>query len=81
MPDLPDPRALATDLLALGVAARVEAHDRLALLAVAAVDADRLADDALRRHVVALVAARGFTHVALDLAGDGDGERGAPGGR
>ena len=49
-----------------GIAARVEARERLAVLIPHDADAS-LTNDAPRRVALALAAERGFTHVALEL--------------
>lgn len=63
--------ALAQVLAEAGLPCRVEASGRLAVLTTH--DPAPLADPATRRRVAALAAARGFTHVALEL--DPDTER------
>jgi hypothetical protein len=68
-------------LAALGVACRVEPRDRLAVLVpahAAAIDA-ALAPDA-RATIVGLTRAHGFTHIALELPGDSDGDASRAGG-
>jgi len=57
---------LVEALRAIGLDCRVDARDRMALIAVHQGSA-ALVDDALRGQVVALARAHGFTHVALDL--------------
>lgn len=58
--------SLAADVCELGLDCAVEARDRLAVLVPrGAVPA--LTDAAFRRRVAALAAARGFTHIALEL--------------
>jgi hypothetical protein len=58
----------AADLVDAGLACRVEARERLAVVYPAAgCDLD-VADDTIRRHVVGLGRKRGFTHVAIALA-------------
>ncbi len=58
---------LAADLAGAGMACRVEARDRLAIVHPEPGMALDMADDAVRRHVVALGRKRGFTHVAIAL--------------
>lgn len=63
--------ALAESLAALGVSCEVAARERLAVLRPHAGTGGRLADDAVRRDVVAAAKRHGFTHVALELPDDG----------
>ena len=56
---------LARELAAHGVACRVEARGRLAVIRAA--DHAPLADPATRRRVATLANAHGFSHVALEL--------------
>lgn len=65
-----DATGLAADLAARGVACRIEARDRLALL-VPTGELPDLASPALRREWQALATARGFTHLALALDEEG----------
>ena len=57
---------LVEALRAIGLDCRVDARDRMALIAVRQ-GSDTLVDDARRAEVVALARAHGFTHVALDV--------------
>jgi hypothetical protein len=57
---------LERDLARAGIAARVEVRDRLALLIPRDADAS-LTSEGQRRVALALAAAAGFTHVALEL--------------
>jgi len=61
---------MSADALAreLGAGARVERRDRLAVLRVR--DAAPFADAALRARLLALAAADGITHLALELDDD-----------
>jgi len=60
-------------LASLGIEARVEARDALAVITVPNADAAaRLRDASLRRAVVALAATRGFTTVALEIGNAAD---------
>jgi hypothetical protein len=58
----------ASDLADAGLACRVEARERLAVVHPEPGQHLEVADDALRRHVVGLGRRRGFTHVAIALA-------------
>jgi hypothetical protein len=62
---------LAADLAGAGLACRVEARDRLAVVHPEAGAALDVADDAVRLQVVALGRKRGFTHVAIGLSEGG----------
>jgi hypothetical protein len=62
---------LAADLAAAGMACRVEARDRLAVVHPAAGTPLDVADDAVRLQIVALGRKRGFTHVAVALSEGG----------
>lgn len=53
---------------ALGGGAAIERRERLALLRVP--DAAPFADEGFRARLIALAAAEGFTHVALELEDD-----------
>ena len=64
-----DAGALEADLAALGIPCTVEARERLALV-VPRTGEPGLADPELRREAVRLAEARGFSHVALELAED-----------
>lgn len=57
---------VARDLVAAGLDVRVETRDRLVVLIPRNAGAD-LTSATCRRAVIALAAARGFTHVALEL--------------
>lgn len=71
---------LAAALAALGVHARVDARDTLAVLTVPNGDeAARLRDPALRRSVLALAATHGFKTVALELEIAADARAPLPG--
>ncbi|MDQ6828544.1 MAG: hypothetical protein M3081_06720 [Gemmatimonadota bacterium] len=59
--------SLEQALVALGIAAKVEATGGLALLRVR--DVRPLADDATRALVIAAGADHGYTHVAVELDG------------
>ncbi len=64
--------ALGAALADWGIAAAVESRDRLAvIIPLAAADIERLASE--RARVVALAAAHGFSHVALDVTSAGGG--------
>jgi hypothetical protein len=68
-----DPAALlAGDLAGAGLACRVEARERLAVVHPDAGTPFDVSDEAVRRRVVALGREHGFTHVALALS-DGAG--------
>lgn len=58
----------AADLAGAGLACRVEARERLAVVYPDAGQDLEVADDEVRRHVVGLGRQRGFTHVAIALA-------------
>jgi hypothetical protein len=58
---------LAADLAGAGVACRVEARDRLAVVYPEPGASLDVADDAVRLQVLALGRRRGFTHVAIAL--------------
>ena len=58
---------LAAQLAGIVGSVQVEARDGLAVLRVPAPDAARLAEPALRREVLALAKAEGFSHVAVEL--------------
>jgi hypothetical protein len=62
--------ALEADLRSLGVSCTVEARESLALL-VPNGDPGRLAASDVRREVVRLAEARGFTHIAIELPDGG----------
>lgn len=67
-----DMAALFTsDLADAGLACRVEARERLAVVHPDPGHDLEVADDAVRRHVVRLGRKRGFTHVAVALAEGG----------
>ena len=59
---------LAARLAQLVSGVEVEARDRLAVLRVPPGEVARLAEPALRRDVLALAKAEGFSHVAVELA-------------
>ena len=59
---------LAARLGLLVAGAEVEARDGLAVIRVPPSEAGRLAEPALRRDVLALAKAEGFSHVAVELA-------------
>jgi hypothetical protein len=61
----------ASDLADAGLACRVEARERLAVLHPEPGQQVEVGDDAVRRHVVGLGRTRGFTHVAIVLAETG----------
>lgn len=64
---------LTAALASLGIEARVEARDALAVITVPnAGAAARLRDASLRRAVIALAATHGFTTVALELGNAAD---------
>ncbi len=67
-PSVPDPSALAAELAALGLDARIEADGRLAVLHAAEESVARLADGALRADVTTAARRSGFTHCAVALA-------------
>lgn len=72
----PDARALGEALAGEGMACRVEARERLAVLVPERGDADAwrsLADAARRRALHQLATRHGFTHVALELDPDDAG--------
>jgi hypothetical protein len=58
----------ASDLAEAGLACRVEARERLAIVHPEPGHHLDVADDTARRHVVGLGRKRGFTHVAIALA-------------
>ncbi len=58
----------ASDLADAGLACRIEARERLAVVHPEPGHHLEVADDAVRRHVVGLGRTRGFTHVAIALA-------------
>ena len=58
--------ALERALVEAGIAARVEARERLAILIPQAENPD-LTSEQQRHAIVALAVERGFTHVALEL--------------
>jgi hypothetical protein len=66
----PDATALAAALRGAGIACEVEARATLALIVASTAHATRLAEDELRRHVLALAREHGFTHVAVELGVD-----------
>lgn len=70
-PDDPSESGLTQALAALGLPARVEIRARLAVIHPVDADQHRLGDLALRRRIVAVGRAMGFTHVALAV---GEGE-------
>lgn len=60
--------ALEQALVAAGLAVRVEARDRLAILTPCAGEGEPdLTSEPLRRVAIALASEGGFTHVALEL--------------
>ncbi len=59
---------LVAALVGMGVPAGVEPRGTLAVLRVSAELMARLAEPEVRRSVVALAKAQGFTHVAVELA-------------
>ncbi len=61
----------AGDLADAGLACRVEARERLAVVYPDPGHDVEVADDEVRRHVVGLGRQRGFTHVAIALAEGG----------
>ena len=64
---------LEDSLRARGLACRVEARDRLALL-VPEGPVAALVDPTLRREIVGLVRDHGFTHLALELVDEPGGD-------
>jgi hypothetical protein len=62
---------LAADLAGAGMACRVEARDRLAVVHPESGGGLDMAEDAVRVRVVALGRKRGFTHVAIALSEGG----------
>jgi hypothetical protein len=76
-PAVGDGAALARALEALGFPCDVESRAALALLAVRAEDAARLAASPHRAAVVALAKEHGFTHVAVELGAEPAGTRAA----
>ena len=71
-------RGLEEALLAIGIAARVEARDALAVL-VPTGDVGPLVDASARRRAAALAREHGFSHLALELLGAPEGrDDGAP---
>ena len=66
----PDSASLERTLRTLGVACRVDARERLAILLVDGAAANTLAEESFRRRIVALLPQHGFTHVALELEDD-----------
>ncbi|HVE79323.1 MAG TPA: hypothetical protein VNA89_10700 [Gemmatimonadaceae bacterium] len=65
-------RALAAALRALGVECDVEGRDRLAVIR-AHDGAEALANPEVRERALALLAAHGYTHLALELTDSADG--------
>jgi hypothetical protein len=61
----------ASDLADAGLACRVEARERLAVVHPDPGHDLEVGDDVVRRHVVGLGRKRGFTHVAIALAEGG----------
>jgi hypothetical protein len=72
-----DTVALASALDGIGVPCRVESRARLAILSTSTAIAQQLAALELRREVVALAKAHGFTHIAVELSESPSGS-GAP---
>ena len=72
-----DAIGFAIALERVGMPCTVESRARLALLAAPVGLAGRLAQHQMRRDVIALAKAHGFTHVALELA-DSPSLAGAP---
>jgi sugar phosphate isomerase/epimerase len=66
----PDATALAAALRDAGITCTVESRAALALIVASTADGQRLADDDLRRRVLALAREHGFTHVAVELGLD-----------
>ena len=64
---------LQSALVAAGIVATIEERDRLAII-VAATGEHSRSIAARRPWVVATAAAHGFSHVALEIARDGEGE-------
>ena len=73
----PDAAGLERALRAAGVPCVVDAFDRLAVV-VPGPGGTALADAELRRRALALVAAHGFTHLALELTEDSTATARAP---
>ena len=58
---------LAAQLAGIVGSVQVEARDGLAVLRVPAAEAARLGEPVLRREVLAMAKAEGFSHVAVEL--------------
>ena len=70
-------RRLEEELRAQGVDCTVDTHGTLAVI-VPSRGLAQLAEPSRRREVVALCAAHGFTHAALELPADGPGDEALP---
>ena len=74
----PDAAGLERALRAAGVSCVVDAFDRLAVLVPGPGGCALTGDAALRGRALALLAAHGFTHLALELTGDPSAASRAP---
>jgi hypothetical protein len=72
-----DAAALASALSSIGVPCRIESRARLAILGTSGAIVQRLAALEMRREVISLAKAHGFTHIAVELSASPPGS-GAP---